>query len=221
MKINVLGDSITIGAVASSPDTMFCTVLSKELNCEVNCYGCGGSRIAEQKEHKEEWDEASFLSRADDMEKDADYVFVFGGTNDYGHGDADFGNMLDRDVHTFFGALHALIRKLLQTWRPDQITFILPLRRYKENVSCPEGEKKDNPGLEQYRLAIKQVCGFYGIVYVDFRDSFPIPQTNEPSRYYGDGLHPTDVGHSVIAQRIAIYIKNRYLEPKNVQYINL
>ena len=45
-------------------------------------------------------------------DRDVDAVVVFGGTNDYGHGDAKFGNIDDECVNTYCGAINSLITKL-------------------------------------------------------------------------------------------------------------
>ena len=39
-------------------------------------------------------------------------VFVFGGTNDYGHGDAEIGTTEDNSPYTFCGGLNNLFAKL-------------------------------------------------------------------------------------------------------------
>ena len=88
MIINVLGDSITEGAAASSEDKTFVSTLARLLNCKVNNYGISGSRIAKQLvPSAEPRFDLFFGSRVKDLVP-ADLVIVFGGTNDYGHGDA-------------------------------------------------------------------------------------------------------------------------------------
>lgn len=51
-------------------------------------YGIGGTRIARQSKQsaEERWDK-DFCSRVATIQDEADAVVVFGGTNDYGHGD--------------------------------------------------------------------------------------------------------------------------------------
>lgn len=71
---------------------------------EVKNYGIGGTRIARQREKSEEEKfDQDFVKRADEMEEGADAVVVFGGTNDFGHGDAAIGDFDSRDVYTFYG----------------------------------------------------------------------------------------------------------------------
>ena len=54
---------------------------------------------------------ARINSRVDDMIPDADIVVVFGGTNDFGHGDIPFGTLGDNTKYTFYGGLDYLIKR--------------------------------------------------------------------------------------------------------------
>ena len=117
-KILFLGDSITEGAGATSIDNCYVNKTCKYLNCVGKNYGISGTRIAEQKiSHKGLISEDdSFFSRAKRMEKDADVVICFGGTNDYGHGDAIIGNKDDTDLYTFYGAINNLFTYLIEKY---------------------------------------------------------------------------------------------------------
>ena len=97
-KILFLGDSITQGVGASSPETAYVSVFGALSGASVMNFGVSGTRIAEQKTPSNEpsFDE-TFERRAERMPSDADVVVVFGGTNDFGHGDARFGCFEDRD----------------------------------------------------------------------------------------------------------------------------
>ena len=99
-KINFLGDSITEGAGTSSPDRMFTMLIEREYGAICQNYGIGGTRIARQKTPTEEKWDRDFISRVPEMDNDADIVVVFGGTNDFGHGDAPLGTMNDRTPYT-------------------------------------------------------------------------------------------------------------------------
>lgn len=66
----------------------------------VKNYGISATRIACQTENlttKEP--DLSFVNRVDSMDSDADVVVVFGGTNDFGHGDAKLGTFEPRSLH--------------------------------------------------------------------------------------------------------------------------
>ena len=101
-KINFLGDSITEGVGASSPDKVYHQVMKREYRlAEARNYGVSGTRIARQSVPLEEAWERDFCLRAAEMDRDADAVVVFGGTNDFGHGDAPIGLPSDRTPETF------------------------------------------------------------------------------------------------------------------------
>lgn len=89
-------------------------------------YGIGGTRIARQSKQsaEERWDK-DFCSRVSTMQNEADAVVVFGGTNDYGHGDAPTGSMNDRTPDTFYGALHTLYSSLIEKYIGASIVVIL------------------------------------------------------------------------------------------------
>ena len=53
-----------------------------------------------------------------------------------------------------------------------------------------------------------EVLNKYQINYLDFREDFGEAENNP---LFGDGLHPSDMGHELLAQLIVDYIKNKYL----------
>ena len=114
MKFNFLGDSITEYYCASVPENAYHQVIMRKYGlAKANNYGVAGTRLARQNAPSEKtiYDYA-FEMRADIMDRDVDAVVVFGGTNDYGHGDAKFGNIDDECVNTYCGAINSLITKL-------------------------------------------------------------------------------------------------------------
>ena len=89
-KINFLGDSITEGCCATTPELGYVEVMKQLYGLQkVRNYGIGGTRIARQLKPSAEprWD-LDYLSRVPEMDEEADVVVVFGGTNDFGDGDA-------------------------------------------------------------------------------------------------------------------------------------
>ncbi|MBO5480235.1 MAG: SGNH/GDSL hydrolase family protein [Clostridia bacterium] len=97
---NFLGDSITESVGASCYQKCFVALFANaHPDAVVNNYGLGGTRIAPQRvpssipQH-----DRDFIKRVDEMDERADLVCVFGGTNDYGHGDAPFGQFGDETL---------------------------------------------------------------------------------------------------------------------------
>lgn len=199
LKINFLGDSITEGALASKEENTYVQLVGKMTNSIVRNYGISGSRIAIATVPSEDprWDRY-FGSRVDEMNHDADLVFVFGGTNDFGHHVVIFGQRGDKTPDTFCGAVDYLINKLLQYFKKEQIIFILPLyctEEFKEEFEHP---------LEEFRQAMRDIAESYGIKVLDIKDEIGKPLDNP---YIADGLHPSDLGHQRIAELISDYIR--------------
>ena len=213
MKINFLGDSITEGACASVTEKRYSTLVCEMLGAEERNYGIGGTRIAKQKNpNPESWeDDKDFISRAPTMDKDADFVFVFGGTNDYGHGNVPLGNMTNETEYTFYGALKRLVQYLISTYGKEKLCFILPIHRYNENNPYGEGNKAvAGAPLSAYVQAEKEVFNHYGVEYLDFNQLFPVPKTNMGDELTQDGLHPNDAGHKILAEQLLCYLKRKF-----------
>ena len=211
LTIAFLGDSITEGVGASSPQKRFPDILKEKCGLkEVINYGLRGTRISKQTvtfQEYEEWDR-DFISRVDEMRTDADCVVVFGGTNDYDHGDAPLGCFGDKDEHSFYGALHILMQKLIERYPDKLIIFMTPLHRINdqnpETVYVPKGYY-----LSEYVDAIKKVADKYSIPVLDLYAISGINPCIEAQNklFFADGVHPNDNGYMRIAQRLESFLK--------------
>lgn len=209
LKIAFLGDSITEGVGASTPDKIYHQVLKEraELKAVFN-YGISGTRIARQSvPSKEPSYDRHFVTRVDDMESDCDVVVVFGGTNDYGHGDAAFGKFTDCRGDTFYGALHTLSQKLITKYPDKRIIYMTPLHRIgdAEPSSKPDGQYI----LKDYVNAICEMAEYYSIPVLNLYAVSGINPNVEAQHqlYFPDGLHPSDKGHDRIAQKLESFLK--------------
>lgn len=208
-KINFLGDSITEGAGTSAPDRMFTMLIEREYGAICQNYGIGGTRIARQKTPTEEKWDRDFISRVPEMDNDADIVVVFGGTNDFGHGDAPLGTMDDRTPYTFYGALHCLYTALTEKYPDVPVVILTPLHRLNED--SPKGDNKPAPvgTLKEYVNIIREVAEYYSLPVLDlFKESglqpkIPVIQ----QKYVPDGLHPNDDGNAILAHKIARFLE--------------
>ena len=210
-KINFLGDSITEGAGSSCIENRFTDLIAKNTGAVCLNYGIGGTRIAEQLIPSAEanWDK-TFGSRVAEMDANADYIIVFGGTNDFGHGDAPLGTMYDRTTKTFYGALHLLYISLIEKYPTAKIGIITPLHRCNEDNMRGDGNKaQDVATLKTYVEIIREVAEYYSLPVLDlFKDSGlqpKIPVIQE--MYMPDGLHPNDAGYKILAEKITKFIK--------------
>lgn len=212
LKINFLGDSITFGAGTSSPDAIFHAVLKREVNlAEVRNYGLSGTRFALQKgtpgRPKDNGvDVNSFVERFEKMDDDADVVVVFGGTNDFGHGDAEMGVMSDITPDTFYGACHYLFSGLIKKYIGKTIIIMTPLHRLVEYI---DHETCGPRTLKQYVDVIREVAEYYSLPVLDlFAQSGLQPNVSEiKAKYVPDGLHPNDNGHQVLAHKLKVFLE--------------
>lgn len=209
-KVVFLGDSITEGAGAEKEENIYHQVFKR--NCELKAApydGIGGTRIARQKKASEESKfDRDFISRADALDDDADAVVVFGGTNDFGHGDAPLGKFDDRTEYTFYGACHVLMEKLINKYPDIPIVFITPLHRQSEKDAYPANISK-NVSLRDYVYAIKEVAEYYSIPVLDlYAQSGMQPCVEAQNKmYFADGLHPNPKGHARVAEKLENFMR--------------
>lgn len=206
IKINFLGDSITEGHGASCVDAAYWNVIKREYGlAEARGYGIGGTRIAKNLTASENpvWDR-DFIGRYEEMDNDADVVVIFGGTNDYGHGDAKLGEMSDRTPYTFYGACHTLFEGIINKYPKATVVVMTPLHRDGEEIA-----REGYAPLARYAEIIKEVAEYYSIPVLDlWRVSGmqpAVPVLKE--KYMPDGLHPNDDGHRIIASRLAGFLQ--------------
>lgn len=214
MILSFLGDSITEGAFIAKKEDIYYNIVAEKLGVTALGYGIGGTRIApyDTTKGKDNYPQY-FETRVKDIEKKSDYVFVFGGTNDYGHGNALMGSY--NEPNTFKGALKSLIKALEKRFDKDGIIFITPLHRaFDEDI---RGEfcntKEFGYPLKEYVDTINEYCKEEGIKVIDFFNNPPmdVPTKFEKEEFYYDGLHPTEEGHRKMAEALVSYMKDNKL----------
>ena len=211
--VNFLGDSITQGVGASSLETRFTDVFAREFGLKaVNNYGISGTRIARQ-QHPETDNplyDQDFCRRFSKMDPNADAVVVFGGTNDFGHGDAPLGTFADRTPDTFTGACHYLMNGLLEMYAGKPVVILTPLHRWNEG--CPRGDVKteDVAPLSTYRTILLRVAESYALPVLDLYAVSGIQPTSARNRerLAPDGVHPNDAGYALLAHRIGKFLES-------------
>ena len=215
--INFLGDSITEGVGVNDIKNRYDNRLKEILGLEkVNNYGIGGTRIAHQSNPSDNPRfDMCFCSRAYDMDKSADVIVVYGGVNDYMHGDAPFGVMTDSTPETFCGGVDFLMRFLKSEYKNSVIVFMTPAHENYGDINelkpSPHPWKlPDAKPLKDYRDVIIKKGEQYGIYVLDLSENLAIdPNCEEQKKKYtADGLHFNDNGHAVIAEVLANYLRN-------------
>lgn len=202
LKINFLGDSITYGIGASDETLSYISLIASQTGAVCRNYGVCGNRIARQRQPSgDAWHDLGFCGRVDGMDPDADAVVVFGGTNDYGHGDAPLGQPADRTVWSFYGALHVLYTDLRKKYPDAKIVVLTPLKRLDET--------RDDRHLKDYVQAIRDVAGEYRLPILDLYRDFPcdLHDSEIQQRCLPDGVHPSDAGYRLLADTIIDFLE--------------
>ncbi len=213
--IDFLGDSITEGSgVTDKANNRYDNRLCRDYELKaVYNYGIGGSRIAHQSKPSENPRmDLCFCGRAYDLNREADIVVVFGGVNDYIHGDAYFGTMDDRTPETFCGAVYYLMNLLKTKFEGKPVVFMTPAHCNYKGVSdkCPSirPTKRDARPLTEYVEVIKARGAELGIPVLDMFENLCIDPNNEEQKekLTTDGLHFNDDGHAYIAAALGKFL---------------
>ncbi len=206
-KICFLGDSITEGYGTSGIQNCYTELLRRQhgLAAAWN-HGIGGTRITRQRRPSENpITDRDFCARVSELNVEADVVVVFGGTNDYGHGDAPFGTPEDRTADTFCGACHELFGSLKARFPTAVILVVTPIHRLRDESNQGDGrEQAPRPALKEYVRVIRETARAYELPVLDLFGA-NILNPNDPEvreAYVPDGLHPNDAGHRILAQWI-------------------
>ncbi len=192
LKINALGDSITYGDKLADSMSGYAPLVSAMLGAEkFNNYGLNGSAVGGLG-HVD-----TFLSRYPMMDRDANLILVFGGTNDYEFtymAGTPLGQLGDFRGDTFYGALNYLMCGLKQMYPNSEIVFMTPLKRVYHNRPNLSGHI-----LSQYADAILETAPAYGIKVIDLFHAPELDFISNSKTYLVDGLHPNVRGHSAVA----------------------
>lgn len=209
-KVAFLGDSITEGAgVAKWKNCYHQRIGEKAGLAAVYVDAIGGTRIAHQS-HASEYPrhDLALCGRMYNLPKDADLVIVFGGTNDYGHGDAPLGTPEDTTCDTFCGALDHMMRYLKDTYK--KVVFMAPARRDWCDHPSGHAYKRGNAHVLSVYVDAIVACGKkYDIPVLNLFDALPIDPCIPEQRtaFTTDGLHLNDNGHAVLADTLLAFLE--------------
>ena len=216
--VNFLGDSITEGVgVTDREHCRYDRRVAARLGlAAANNYGVGGSRLAHQsKPSPKPRHDLCFCGRVYDMDVSADMVVVYGGVNDYLHGDAPFGALGDTTPATFSGGVYFLMNYLREVYKDKPIVFMTPARCCYGKIddrcpSCDPRKGADAKPLIEYVERIKETARLFDIPVLDLYRGLGIdPHDAEQCRTLTvDGLHFNDAGHAMIADRLCDFIKS-------------
>mgnify|MGYP000011264917 FL=1 len=216
-SINFLGDSITAGYGTTGIEYRYDQIIAKECDLKAaNNYGIGGTCIAYQWEPtiEEPVRDLYFCGRAARMDKNADIILVFGGINDYLHGDAPIGTMDDKTPKTFCGAVFVLMQVLRKNYPNKTVAFLTPPHCNCWGTSDKEPSKNsrkraDALPVKAYVDIILRRAKEFGFPVLDLYRNLGIDPNiqSDKEKYTIDGLHLNNLGHAVLAQKVIEFLR--------------
>lgn len=155
-----------------------------------------------------------FCGRAYDLNREADVIVVYGGVNDWIHGDAPFGEMSDTTPASFCGAVDFLMTLLKTEYPNAQIVFMTPAHAFFNGLSDKTAsdrpmKRADAKPLAEYIRVIEERGKKHNIPVLNLYEKLGIDPNDEKqkSEFTADGLHFNDKGHAVLAERLAEFLK--------------
>lgn len=215
--IDFLGDSITEGVgVEDRENNRYDNVMKRKCNLKASYnYGIGGTRFAHQSVPSEKpRHDLCFCGRVYDLNPEADIIVVYGGINDYIHGDAPIGTPNDTTPATFYGAVEFLMNFLKTNYPDKTVVFMTPAHScYSDirewNPSTHPNKRKDALPVIDYVNIILKKGQEHHIPVLNLYETLGIDPNKEEDRlrYTSDGLHFNDAGHAVLAERLIQFLE--------------
>jgi lysophospholipase L1-like esterase len=200
---NVIGDSITEHNARTTKN--YQDYIADKIGCTVNNYGLSGTG----------WFTPSasggtnqIFNRISGFSSSADLITVFAGTNDVASVGKTFvlGSYGDTDQNaSFYGTLDYTLKQLIAKYPTKTIAVFTPIQR--DIASTTYGTVTET-NMIAVADAIIKVAGKYSIPVLDlyrFGNMYP-SNTTFKSTMMPDGLHPNDVGHQVLADKILSFL---------------
>ncbi|MED1556792.1 SGNH/GDSL hydrolase family protein [Bacillus paramycoides] len=192
-EVNILGDSLSANTQhASKP---YHSWVGNWLGAKINNYGISGSTVGSK------YDPMSV--RYTGMSDTAKVTLVYGGTNDFGR-NQPLGTMADRTNDTFYGAMHVLLKGLLEKYPDKKIGFV---SMHHFGSYFPETNQFVLTKMD-YVKATREVCEYYSIPLLDLYagGGFNFEIEAQVTLYSVDKLHYNNKGHERLAKLIYEFI---------------
>ena len=212
-KFYFVGDSITFGVGVSDYVNQSDLLLNSYVNkfkgitgCEVTNLAISGATITSRSGYP------SFVGNEFyQIQSDADYVVIFGGTNDY-WSQIPLGNETDTTTYTFYGAMNYIFENVPASAPNAKMIFIMPYQQWRTDITIDGYAKDADNGygsdrsygvgdLKTYRDIMIAYCQKYGIPYLDLYSMMQSPMLPAYRGMYTDigDVHPNNNGHTAIA----------------------
>ena len=195
-----VGDSLTESN--SRTTKHYFDYVTDETGITVINMGLSGSGYAKKADSNN-----AFYQRISDVPTDADVVTIFGSGNDASSG-LPLGTPTDSGTNTLCGCINTTIDTLIAILPTVQLGIVTPTP-WSNNM--PDNTEA---WMYKYSTAIVEICKLRGIPCLDlFRCSTLRPddeqfRTLAYSKDDGNGVHPDEKGHKIIAPRFKAFLES-------------
>lgn len=214
--IACVGDSITAAYGVKKDETDYVKLLAQKLNMNYIRLGASGTTLCTDGDRT-----CNIIRLTESNLKGADVVTVFMGINDFvnaGQGYYELGDVNSTDTSTVYGAMKMWCERIEELRKTESLNdtcfyFMTPvITSWNNSASSVRDWDQSKKNIHGYTLrdmcnAIIEVATLYnvdtidlnllsGMYYVDKED-------NNVDVFGGDGVHPGETGHKMMADAIA------------------
>ena len=198
-----VGDSLT--EINSRTTMHYHDYIANATGISVVNMGLSGSGYAKKSDNN-----GAFYQRISDVPLDADVVTIFGSGND-GSSGLDIGEPTDSGTTTLCGCINTTIDNLIARLPDVSLGIVAPTPwtgNQPSNANC---------FMAKYTEALKSICANRSIPFLDlYHCSNLRPWTEEGrtacySKDDGNGVHPDENGHKLIAPRFKAFLETLLL----------
>ncbi|MBQ5926630.1 MAG: SGNH/GDSL hydrolase family protein [Clostridia bacterium] len=203
------GDSITAGLGLKANDKDYMELLQEEFGFYYYNAAVSGASVTEAAGKEGDLTANTVyaqLSKSEYIYRDADYVSIFLGTNDWGYGRALGTKDSPADSSTICGAYKQVIERIISANPDVKIMIMTPLGRWDTwsggfQCSPTVNNFAATPyTLNQMTAALKEIGAMYHCKVVDL--SSVVTESNRYQYLIADQIHVTPAGYQAIANAI-------------------
>ena len=236
-KLVAIGDSITAGVKVTKGETDYVTLIGKELGMTVVNRGASGTTLATGGPVSSSFSKLNNLPTDTDIVTIALGIndFSHAVKDGYYQGKLKYesdmncyelGTVNSTDTTTIYGALHMWANKIVElketeTYEDVQFYFVTPLIA-SWNVSISSKRDWDQSKENIHGIKVRDICnaiievaGMYDIQVIDLNITSGLYYNSETDntidKFGGDGLHPGETGHQMMADAIIKHFKQEFL----------
>ena len=214
--IACIGDSITYGVGVTKDQTDYVTLLAKSLEMDYIRLGASGTTLCTDGSRT-----CNIGKLTESNLKGADVVTIAMGINDFcaaGAGYYELGDVHSTDTSTIYGAARMWCERIVELRKTDSLShtqfyFVTPvITSWNNSVTTTRDWDQSKTNIHGYTLrdlcnAIMEVAALYDVAVIDLNllsgMYYVDAEDNNTAVFGGDGVHPGEKGHEMMAGALA------------------